>query len=368
MGLVRAGVDRSRVAAGRPKTRILRTPAFELKKPQRLLGVGAPMRAHQIMTAEVITVGADASIIEAINTMLRHHISGLPVIDAAGKLIGIVSEGDFIRRAEIGTQRKRGRWLTFLVGKDQVAADFVHEQGRKIGEIMTPAPLTVTEDTPLDQIVQIMQSNNVKRLPVVRENQLVGIVTRSDFLAALADLARNVPSPSADDDHIRSGVIAAIEQAVRRPCRLNVVVREGAVSLSGVIKSDTARRATVRRCGKRSRRQEGTGLLLCLPAPGRRSWRRRLCFFAGAALNHGRRAALTAPMEQTRCALSHCIFLLDLRFSDALKRLSHRTSKMAGDCRNGGAPSATPSDLTQANQEERHPLHPSRPRTRSTRR
>jgi CBS-domain-containing membrane protein len=203
------------------------------------------MRAHQIMTAQVITVGADASVIEAINTMLRHHISGLPVVDAAGKLIGIVSEGDFIRRAEIGTQRKRGRWLTFLVGRDQIAADFVHERGRKVGEIMTPDPLTVTEDTPLDQIVQVMQSHNVKRLPVVRENRLVGIVTRSDFLAALADLARDVPNPSADDDHIRDGVIAAIGQAVRRPCRLNVVVREGTVSLRGVIKSDTARRAAI---------------------------------------------------------------------------------------------------------------------------
>jgi CBS-domain-containing membrane protein len=177
--------------------------------------------------------------------MLRHHISGLPVVDAAGKLVGIISEGDFIRRAEIGTRRKRGRWLTFLVGTDQIAADFVHEHGRRVGEIMTPDPLTVTEDTPLEQIAQIMESNNVKRLPVVRGNRLVGIVTRSDFLPAVADLARNVPGPSADDDHIRSGVMAAIDQAAWRPCRLNVIVRDGIVSLSGVIRNDAVRQAAI---------------------------------------------------------------------------------------------------------------------------
>jgi CBS domain-containing protein len=203
------------------------------------------MRAHQIMTQKVITVGADTSIVEAVNTMLKHHISGLPVVDAAGKLVGIISEGDFIRRAEIGTQRKRGRWLTFLVGTDQIAADFAHEHGRKVGEIMTADPLTVTEDTPLEQIVQIMQSDNVKHLPVVRGNRLVGIVTRSDFLLAVADLARGAASPSADDDHIRSAVIATIEQAAWRPCRLNVIVRDGVVSLSGVIKNDAARRAAI---------------------------------------------------------------------------------------------------------------------------
>lgn len=92
------------------------------------------------MTQQVITVGADTTIVDAVDTMLRHRIGGLPVVDAAGKLIGIISEGDFIRRAEIGTQRKRGRWLTYLMGTGKIAADFVHAHGRKVGEIMTPAP------------------------------------------------------------------------------------------------------------------------------------------------------------------------------------------------------------------------------------
>ncbi len=203
------------------------------------------MRAHQIMTPQVITVGADTTIVKAVNMMLRHHISGLPVVDAAGRLIGIVSEGDFIRRAETGTQHKRGRWLTFLAGADRVAAEFAHEHGRKVGEIMTPNPLTVAEGAPLDQVVQIMESNNVKRLPVMRGDRMVGIITRSDFLAAVAGLARSAPGPSADDDHIRSKVMAAIAQAPWRPCRLNVTVRDEIVSLGGVIKKESARKAAI---------------------------------------------------------------------------------------------------------------------------
>lgn len=203
------------------------------------------MRAHQIMTPQVITVGADTTIVEAANMMLRHHISGLPVVDAAGRLIGIVSQGDFIRRAETGTQHRRGRWLNFLAGTDRVAADFAHEHGRKVGEIMTPAPLTVAEGTPLEQVVQIMESHNIKRLPVMRGDRMVGIVTRSDFLAAVAGLARSAPGPSADDDHIRSQVTAAIAQAPWRPCRLNITVQDGIVSLGGVIKKETARKAAI---------------------------------------------------------------------------------------------------------------------------
>src|SRR5476651_358541 len=114
------------------------------------------MRAHQIMTRPVITVTPQTTIVEAANTMLQRHVSGLPVVDAAGKLVGIVSEGDFIRRSEIGTQRKRGRWLKFILGPGRAASDFVHEQGRKVGEIMTPDPCTVEEDTTLEEIVELM--------------------------------------------------------------------------------------------------------------------------------------------------------------------------------------------------------------------
>ena len=185
------------------------------------------MRACQIMTSEVITVGADANVVEAIKMMIDNQVSGLPVVDPAGHLIGIISQGDFIRRAEIGTQRKRARWLTFLTGPRQAALDFSREHGRKVADIMTANPVTITEDAPLEQIVQIMESRNVKRVPVMRGDRLVGMVTRADFLPALVELARDVPGVPEGDEHIRKAVIAAIATTAWRPCKLKVRVRDG---------------------------------------------------------------------------------------------------------------------------------------------
>jgi CBS domain-containing protein len=203
------------------------------------------MRAHQIMTRKVITVSTAASIVDAANIMLAKHVSGLPVVDETGKLAGIVSQGDFIRRAEIGTQRKRGRWLKFILGPGKVASDFVHERGRKVGEVMTLDPCTVTEDATLEDIVQLMEHNNVKRLPVMRGDRLVGIVTRSNLLQAVAELARDVPDPTADDDHIRNHIITSIEKADWGPFGLGVIVRNGNVHLSGIITDERSRQAAI---------------------------------------------------------------------------------------------------------------------------
>ena len=203
------------------------------------------MRAHQIMTKPVITVAPDATILDAANIMLRRHISGLPVVDVTGKLVGIVSEGDFIRRGEIGTGRRRGRWLNFILGPGKSASDFVHEHGRKIAEVMTPSPVTITEDTPLAEVADLMERKNIKRLPVVRGDDVVGMLTRANLLQAVASLARHVPDPTADDDHIRDRIIDAIEKTDWRPSSLNVIVRDGIVHLSGVILEDDARQAAV---------------------------------------------------------------------------------------------------------------------------
>ena len=124
----------------------------------------ARVRAHQIMTRKVTTVTPATPILEAANIMLRHHISGLPVVDDIGSLVGLVSEGDFMRRSEIGTQGPRIRWLDFLLGAGKSAADFVRAYGRKVGEIMTQGSLfTATEDMPLEDLVRLMQRENVKR-------------------------------------------------------------------------------------------------------------------------------------------------------------------------------------------------------------
>lgn len=201
------------------------------------------MRAHQIMTRSVVTVAPDATILEAANTMLQHHVSGLPVVDAAGKLAGIVSEGDFIRRSELGTQRKRSRWLSFLLGSD--ATQYVREHGRKVSEVMTCEPLTIGEDATLEEIVEAMEANGVKRLPVMRDGKLVGIVSRANLLHAVASLAREIPDPTADDDHIRNRVIRALEKHDWCPFGLNVIVRDGIVHLSGVITDEDSRQAAM---------------------------------------------------------------------------------------------------------------------------
>jgi CBS domain-containing protein len=204
------------------------------------------MRAHQIMTRPVITVTPDTTVVEAANTMLQKHVSGLPVVDATGRLVGMLSEGDFIRRSEIGTQRKRSRFLKFILGPGQIASDFVHEHGRKVSEIMTAEPLvTISEDSTLERIVGLMEKHNIKRLPVIRDDKVVGIVSRSNLLQAVASLAKDFPDPTADDDHIRNRVIDALSKQEWCPFGLSVVVRDGIVHLSGVITEEGSRQAAI---------------------------------------------------------------------------------------------------------------------------
>lgn len=203
------------------------------------------MRAHQIMTRQVITATVETSVADAARTLLEHHISGMPVLDAEGKLVGVVSQGDFMRRAEIGTQRKRSRWLKLLLGPGEEAADFVRERGRKVGEVMNAAPITVAEDATLEEVAAIMEKNDIKRVPVMRDGKLVGIVTRTNLVQAVLDLAREVPDPTADDDHIRNRIHASIEKNDWKPLGLSVVVRDGIVHLSGIITDERSRQATV---------------------------------------------------------------------------------------------------------------------------
>lgn len=204
------------------------------------------MRAHQIMTRKVIVVKPDTPVSEVANIMLQRHVSGLPVVDGTGKLVGMVSEADFMHRSEIGTQGPRIRWLDFVMGAGKSALEFVREHGRKVGEIMTQdGVFTATEDMPLEELVRLMERQNVKRLPVVRGDTLVGIVTRSDLLRAVASLTRDIPDPTADDDHIRSCVIAAIQKNEWRPTQLGVTVRDGIVNLSGTITDERFRQAVI---------------------------------------------------------------------------------------------------------------------------
>ena len=137
------------------------------------------MKASDVMTRRVLTVEPSASVLKAIGLMLQNRISGLPVVDTKGVLVGLVTEGDFLRRTETTTEKRRPRWLEFLVGPGRLADEYVKTHARKVDEIMTREPRTITEDTPLEDIVQIMERHKIKRLPVMRGKQLVGIVSQA---------------------------------------------------------------------------------------------------------------------------------------------------------------------------------------------
>jgi CBS domain-containing protein len=201
------------------------------------------MRTLDVMTRQVITVGPDTSISEAARLMLENRISGLPVVEGRGRLIGIVTEGDFLRRTEAGTTRRRPRWLEFLIGPGRLADEFVRTHGRKVEDVMTPDPRIVTEDTPLEDAVQLMERNNIKRLPVVRGDQLVGILSRANLLSALASLARIAPPAAKDDAATRDRILAELERQPWKALGLNVVVQNGNVELSGIIIDERERQA-----------------------------------------------------------------------------------------------------------------------------
>jgi CBS-domain-containing membrane protein len=155
-----------------------------------------------------------------------------------------VTEGDFLRRAETGTQRQRPRWLEFLMGPGRLADDYTRTHGRKVEEVMTPEPVTITEDTPLEKAVQMMERRRFKRLPVVRNDQLVGIISRANLLHALASLAPEATPHSVDDTTIRERLMAELQKQAWAPTALlDVVVRNGVVELWGSITDERERQA-----------------------------------------------------------------------------------------------------------------------------
>jgi CBS domain-containing protein len=204
------------------------------------------MQAADVMTQAVISVGPDSSVLEAVRLMLQHRISGLPVVDAKGDLLGIITEGDLLRRTETGTQRRRPRWLEFLVGPGKLASEYVHASGRKVHEVMTSSVKTATEATPLERIVELMERHQIKRVPVMREREVVGIVTRANLLRALAGLARQAPPSDTNDAALRERLLAELGKQPWAPmAQLNILVRNSVVQLWGTI-FDERQRAAIR--------------------------------------------------------------------------------------------------------------------------
>jgi len=202
------------------------------------------MKARDVMTWGAITVEPHESVARAVQLMLQNKISGLPVVDDKRQLVGIVTEGDFLRRGELGTQRQRPRWLEFLLGPGRLASEYVRASGQKVSQVMTTEAKTITPETPLEDVVRLMERHRVKRLPVVQDGKLVGMVSRADLLHALGNVARELKPVAGDDATIREQIIA---ECAKQPwaSRINVVVRDGVVGLWGVITDDRKRDAFI---------------------------------------------------------------------------------------------------------------------------
>jgi CBS domain-containing protein len=179
----------------------------------------------------------------AVRLMLQRRISGLPVIDGAGKLVGMVTEGDFLRRKETETIRRRPSLIAFFVGPGQLADEYTHAAGRFVKDVMTHDVLTVNESASLAEIVTLMERNHVKRFPVMRGQQVVGIVTRKNLMHALIGQSQETKLVSTDDETIRTKLLAELKQHSWTPATIDVVVSGGAVRLIGTIFDDRQRAA-----------------------------------------------------------------------------------------------------------------------------
>jgi CBS domain-containing protein len=198
------------------------------------------------MTRNVISIDPDATVLQAARLMLQHRVSGLPVIDSKCNLVGVLSEGDFLRRQETRTERKRSRWLEFLMGPGSVASEYTHSHGNKVSEVMTTALQTVDENAGLEDIVELMERHRIKRVPVMCGNEVVGIITRSNLMRAMVSMARVAPEQASakDDKARRDQLLAEMKIGQWAPvATTNVVVRDGVVELWGVVIDERQREA-----------------------------------------------------------------------------------------------------------------------------
>jgi CBS-domain-containing membrane protein len=199
------------------------------------------MQVRDAMTSGVIGVRENATLAQAVETMLRAKISALFVFDERMALVGILSEGDLLRRGELGTEKRRPRWLESLLSGGRLAHAYAHEHGRKVGEVMTRDVVTIGEDAPLEEAVDTMIQRHIKRLPVVSGGSVVGVVSRSDLLKRLYAALPHGPEPRSDAE-IAAAVQAEIEShgwAARASVR--ATAKDGEVTLHGTIADERLR-------------------------------------------------------------------------------------------------------------------------------
>ncbi|HUB10382.1 MAG TPA: CBS domain-containing protein [Acetobacteraceae bacterium] len=202
------------------------------------------MNVADVMTRHVISVPPDATVEAAARLMLERGISGLMVVDARGELAGIVTEGDLLRRDEIGTVRHRPWWLRMLVSPGRQASDFTRAHGRRVRDVMTQDVVTVAADAPLEEVVETMERHRVKRVPVTENSRVIGVVSRADLLRALVVAERRDRPIATDDRSIRAAILDALDKQSWTPLTtLNVTVADRVVDLWGTITNEEERRA-----------------------------------------------------------------------------------------------------------------------------
>lgn len=203
------------------------------------------MKVSDIMTHPVITVTPETTVGGAAELMMANRISGLPVVDGAGQVVGIVTEGDLLRRAETGTQRRRPRWLEFLIAPGRLASEYAHANGRRVGEVMTDSVVSVGPDASVADLIDLLERRRIKRVPVIDRGRLVGIVSRANLVHALLhNLSRAADANTGSDREIRDRILAEIEKQPWGPrASIDVRVQNGIVELHGAITDDRKRPA-----------------------------------------------------------------------------------------------------------------------------
>jgi CBS domain-containing protein len=202
------------------------------------------MKARDVMVSPVITVKPHASVQEVAKTLVDRRISAVPVVDDAGRLVGIISEGDLMHRSEMGTERRYHRWgLRLVAGDASLPTDYIKVRGRKAADIMTKNVFTASPETPLDDVAILLERNSIKRVPIVRGGQLVGIVSRANLVQALATMPKGLEIPLSDAK-IRDKLLSHLKQQPWADIHLlNVTVTDGVVNLWGIASSETERQA-----------------------------------------------------------------------------------------------------------------------------
>lgn len=205
------------------------------------------MNAADVMTRNVVTATASMALEEAVRLMLAHRVSGLPVLDGSGALVGMLTEGDLLRRAETSTERPLPWWRALLLGSERVAEQYVHTHARRVEEVMTRGAICVAPSTPLTEVVALMEARGIKRLPVLQGRQLIGIVSRADLLRALERLlpaAGASASGAQQDAAVRRALLAQLAAQRWVPATLlDVGVKDGTVELRGFILNEGQREA-----------------------------------------------------------------------------------------------------------------------------